>query len=234
MTMRDGLLEIVAHTTELLKAQRERGIEVVRLDSRVLDRLNEVARPAGRDKQVNRLDSLRREVLKCVTCKLHETRTNAVFGEGDPEAGILFVGEAPGRDEDMQARPFVGRAGQLLTRIIESIGLRRGEVYITNILKCRPPNNRNPLPDEIACCLPYLAEQIELIEPRIICALGTFAAQTLIGRREGITKLRGTFYDYHGIKLMPTFHPAACLRNPATKKYVWEDMKKIRKEYSER
>jgi len=231
MTLRSELREIVALTREFLRAQREHGNEVVSVDSHVLERLGKIAPPAGTERSSGRLDSLKREALRCVKCKLHETRTTVVFGEGSPQARLLFVGEAPGRDEDIQGRPFVGRAGQLLTRIIESIGLTREEVYIANILKCRPPKNRNPLPDEIACCLPYLTGQIELIRPRIICALGAFAAQPLVGSNEGITRLRGTFYDYHGMKLIPTFHPAACLRNPATKKYVWEDMKKIQREY---
>jgi uracil-DNA glycosylase family 4 len=231
-TVRDELLETVAATRALLRTEFERGDEVVRVGTHLLERLEQIRRPPPSKKLLDRLDSLRRRASQCVKCKLHETRTTVVFGEGDPRARLLFVGEAPGHDEDIEGRPFVGRAGQLLTRIIESIGLTRDDVYIANILKCRPPDNRNPLPEEIACCLPYLTEQIELIRPRIICALGACAAQTLLGSTEGITKLRGTFYDYHGTKLIPTFHPAACLRNPATKKYVWEDMKRIRKEYS--
>lgn len=230
--MKNELAGIAALTRELLQTQLKQGNGIVEMDPRVLDRLAAVARPAGSERLLERFDSLKQAASQCVKCGLHETRTNVVFGEGNPEARLMFVGEAPGRDEDIQGRPFVGRAGQLLTRIIESIGLTREEVYIANILKCRPPNNRNPLPDEIACCLPYLTEQMEIIQPRIICALGAFAAQTLIGTSEGITRLRGTFYDYHGTKLMPTFHPAACLRNPSTKKYVWEDMKQIRDEYS--
>ena len=232
--MKNELADIAAFTAKLLQTRRRHGTKAVRVDAPVLARLAALARPPGTEKRLERFGALRREAFQCVKCNLHKTRTTVVFGEGDPEAQLLFVGEAPGRDEDIQGRPFVGRAGQLLTRIIESIGLTRKEVYIANILKCRPPKNRNPLPEEIACCLPYLTGQIETIQPRIICALGAFAAQTLIGTSEGITKLRGTFHDYHGIKLMPTFHPAACLRNPSTKKYVWEDVKKIRDEYSVR
>jgi len=230
--MKNELAAIAASTRDLLQAQLSRGDGTVKVDPKVLERLTAVGRPAASAMLLERFDSLREAAARCVKCGLHETRTNVVFGEGDAAARLMFVGEAPGRDEDIQGRPFVGRAGQLLTRIIESIGLTREEVYIANILKCRPPKNRNPLPDEIACCLPYLTEQIEIIRPRIICALGAFASQTLIGTSEGITRLRGTFYDYHGIKLMPTFHPAACLRNPSTKKHVWEDMKRIRDEYS--
>ena len=229
--MKNELAAIAASTRDLLQAQLSRGDGTVKVDPEILARLTAVGRPAGSGTLLERFDSLKQAASRCVKCGLHETRTNVVFGEGDAAARLMFVGEAPGRDEDIQGRPFVGRAGQLLTRIIESIGLTREEVYIANILKCRPPKNRNPLPDEIACCLPYLTEQIEIIRPRIICALGAFAAQTLIGTSEGITRLRGTFYDHQGIKLMPTFHPAACLRNPSTKKYVWEDMKRIRDEY---
>lgn len=166
----------------------------------------------------------------CKRCQLAGTRTNVVFGEGSPRAELVFVGEAPGADEDAQGRPFVGRAGQLLTKIIESIGLKRADVYICNVLKCRPPGNRNPLPEEMAMCVPYLERQLELIKPKVICALGKFAAQTLVNTEIPITKLRGRFYHYRGIKLMPTYHPAYLLRNPSGKKEVWEDMKAIAKE----
>ena len=176
------------------------------------------------------LPALKSELELCEKCGLHKTRTNVVFGAGDPNANLMFVGEAPGRDEDLQGFPFVGRAGQLLTKIIESIGLKRKDVYIANILKCRPPENRNPLPDEILVCEDYLIRQIGFIKPKVICALGKFAAQTLLRSETPISKLRGQFYDYHGSKLMPTFHPAYLLRNPSEKRAVWEDMKKIRKE----
>ena len=176
------------------------------------------------------LEELEEKVGRCQSCPLAETRKNVVFGEGDPKAGLMFVGEAPGGDEDEQGRPFVGRAGQLLTKIIESIGLRRKDVFIANILKCRPPGNRNPLPSEIALCSPYLLRQVELIKPRVICALGKFAAQTLLNTETPISMLRGRFYDYHGIKLMPTYHPAYLLRNSQGKKEVWQDMQAIAKE----
>jgi len=230
-TMKDHLAEIVTLTREFLQEQLRQGSDAVRVKPEVLAKLGEITRLPENDKRRSSLDMLELAALGCVKCRLHETRTNVVFGEGNPHARLLFVGEAPGGEEDVQGRPFVGRAGQLLTRIIESIGLTREEVYIGNILKCRPPGNRNPFADEIACCLPYLVSQIEIIRPRIICALGAFAAQTLLGTSDGIKKLRGTFYDFRGVKLMPTFHPAACLRNPDTKKYVWEDMKRIRTEY---
>jgi uracil-DNA glycosylase family 4 len=152
-----------------------------------------------------------------------------VFGEGNPRADLLFVGEAPGADEDAQGRPFVGEAGQLLTKIITAMGFRREDVYICNILKCRPPGNRDPLPDEIAACEPFLIRQIEAIGPRVICALGSFAARTLLKTETKITALRGRFHSYREIPLMPTFHPAYLLRNPGAKKHVWEDAQVIMK-----
>ncbi|MGQ3685742.1 MAG: uracil-DNA glycosylase [Candidatus Loosdrechtia sp.] len=174
------------------------------------------------------LELLQQEMLVCHKCPLQKTRTNLVFGTGNPAADLMFVGEAPGRDEDTQGEPFVGRAGQLLNKIIEAIGMNRGDVYIANVLKCRPPANRNPLPDEIALCMPYLLKQIEIIKPKVLCALGTFAAQTLLGTKASVGALRGKFHDYKGIPLMVTFHPAYLLRNPNDKVKVWEDIKKVR------
>ncbi|MGO9136733.1 MAG: uracil-DNA glycosylase [Syntrophales bacterium] len=175
------------------------------------------------------LKEVRTELGDCQRCPLGRVRTNIVFGEGNPQAEIVFVGEAPGGDEDIQGRPFVGRAGQLLTRIIAAMGLKRSDVYICNILKCRPPGNRNPKPEEIAACEPFLVKQLEAINPRVICALGTFAAHTLLKTDVPITVLRGKFHSYHGIQLMPTYHPAYLLRNPGAKKQVWEDVQKIMK-----
>ncbi|MFH1790361.1 MAG: uracil-DNA glycosylase [Candidatus Omnitrophota bacterium] len=171
---------------------------------------------------------LRNEVLACDRCDLCKTRKNVVFGSGSQAADLMFVGEAPGMDEDLQGLPFVGRAGSLLTRIIEAIGLKRNNVYIANILKCRPPGNRNPLPTEILSCEGYLLRQIDFIRPKVICALGKFAAQTLLRSEVPISRLRGSFHDYHGTLLMPTYHPAYLLRNPGDKRLVWEDMKKVR------
>ncbi len=176
------------------------------------------------------LSALKKEVISCQKCELYKTRRNVVFGAGNPDAKLMFVGEAPGMEEDLQGLPFVGRAGQLLTKIIEAMGLKRKDVYIANILKCRPPGNRNPLPTEILTCEEYLIRQIDLITPKVICALGKFAAQTLLRTQESITKLRGKFHEYHEIKVMPTFHPAYLLRNPQGKRLVWEDMKKIKRE----
>lgn len=166
----------------------------------------------------------------CTQCRLHQGRTHVVFGIGNPHAELMFAGEAPGRDEDRQGEPFVGRAGQLLTRIIEAMGLKRQDVYIANVIKCRPPNNRNPEADEIARCEPYLIRQIELVKPRLIVALGTFAAQTLLQTKLPISQLRGRFHTYQGVKLMPTFHPAFLLRNPERKRAVWEDMQAVQRE----
>jgi DNA polymerase len=165
----------------------------------------------------------------CRRCSLCQTRNNLVFGEGNPAAELVFVGEAPGADEDMQGRPFVGKAGQLLTRIIAAMGLQRQDVYICNILKCRPPENRNPRPEEIAACEPILVRQLRAIQPKIICALGTFSAQTLLKKDVPISALRGRFHQYAGIPLMPTYHPAYLLRNPVAKRQVWEDVQQIMK-----
>ena len=176
------------------------------------------------------IKKLRAKVRKCKKCSLYKTRNNIVFGRGSLNAKLAFIGEAPGRDEDLQGEPFVGRAGQLLTKIIESIGLTRDEVFIGNVLKCRPPGNRDPLPQEVDLCEPYLITQLEIIKPKVICALGKYASQTLLKTKEPISKMRGKFYDYHGIKLIPTFHPGYLLRNPQDKRIVWNDMKKIRAE----
>lgn len=181
-----------------------------------------------KEKRIHLLEKLKSEMLACHKCPLGRTRTNLVFGVGNPMANLMFVGEAPGRDEDLQGEPFVGRAGQLLTRIIEAIGLKRSDVYIANVLKCRPPGNRNPLPEEIVLCMPYLIKQIGIIQPKVLCALGTFAAQTLLNTKAPVGTLRGKFHDYKGIPMMVTFHPAYLLRNPNDKVKVWEDMKKVR------
>lgn len=176
------------------------------------------------------LAALKKEVLGCQECDLCRTRTNVVFGAGNPKAKLMFVGEAPGQEEDKQGLPFVGRAGQLLTKIIEAMGLKRQDVYIANILKCRPPNNRPPLPAEILACRDNVKRQVEIIKPRVICTLGKFASQTLLAKETPISALRGNFYEYNGIKVMPTFHPAYLLRNPEDKRLVWQDMKKVMKE----
>ncbi len=175
------------------------------------------------------LHVIREDIGDCVRCKLHgQGRTQIVFGVGNPAADLMFVGEAPGADEDIQGIPFVGRAGQLLTKIVEAIGLTRDQVYIANVIKCRPPGNRNPDPDEVESCEPFLFRQIDAIQPRVIVALGTFAAKTLLKTQDPISRLRGRVYDFRGAKLIPTFHPAFLLRSPDRKRDVWEDMKKVR------
>ncbi len=172
-------------------------------------------------------------VDKCSKCSLHSARKNTVFGEGNHDAVLMFIGEAPGEDEDKLGRPFVGKAGRLLTKIIEAIDLRREDVYIANILKCRPPFNRDPDEKEMKMCMDYLQKQIEIIKPSIICALGRMAAQALLKTESSISKIRGRFHTVNGIKIMPTFHPSYLLRNPSQKRPVWEDMKMIRKEHSQ-
>jgi uracil-DNA glycosylase len=165
----------------------------------------------------------------CTRCKLHTLgRTQVVFGTGNPQADLMFVGEAPGADEDIQGEPFVGRAGQLLTKIIEAIGMRREEVYIANVIKCRPPGNRNPEPDEVEQCEPFLFRQIDTIKPKVIVALGKFAAQCLLRTSDPITRIRGKEFTYRDAILIPTYHPAYLLRNPSAKRDVWEDMKRVR------
>ena len=177
------------------------------------------------------LDELRAFIGECTRCKLAPMRTNLVFGVGNPHADLMFVGEGPGADEDARGEPFVGRAGQLLTDIIErGMGLTRADVYICNVIKCRPPGNRNPENDEVASCEPFLFRQIELVQPRAIVGLGTFAVQALLKIKTPISKLRGIWHDVHGVKLMPTFHPAYLLRNPGDKRLVWADIQMVMKE----
>ncbi len=177
------------------------------------------------------LEDVREELGDCKRCNLHTTRRNIVFGAGNPTACIVFVGEAPGKDEDIQGEPFVGQAGKLFDLILSSITLRRDEVYICNVVKCRPPGNRSPKRHEIEACEPFLIKQLDAIKPKIICALGAVAAQTLLKTKEGISKLRGIVHSFHNIKLISTYHPAFLLRNPYKKKEAWEDMHLIRKEY---
>lgn len=172
-------------------------------------------------------DSLRAEALACTKCRLAGGRKNVVFGVGNPNADLMFIGEAPGRDEDERGEPFVGRAGQLLTDIIKAMKLTRDDVYIANVIKCRPPENRNPEPDELDACRPFIRRQVELIQPKVIVTLGRFGLQSLTEKGYGISAVRGKWLEYDGIKLMPTYHPAYLLRNPAAKKDVWADMKKV-------
>jgi uracil-DNA glycosylase family 4 len=173
------------------------------------------------------LNALVEEIGHCQRCRLSKGRTHIVFGEGNADAAIMFIGEAPGKEEDLQARPFVGDAGRLLTRLIDKMGFRREEVYIGNIVKCRPPSNRDPEGDEIMTCLPFIERQVEIIAPKVIVSLGRISAQALTGTKIPISRLRGSFCEYQGIPLMPTFHPAYLLRNPKDKWLVWEDAQKV-------
>ncbi|MBI3331202.1 MAG: glycosyltransferase, partial [Candidatus Omnitrophica bacterium] len=205
---------------------RALGVAAVPAAPRATDRSTEAQ--GGAASKAERLARLAREVERCRRCPLYRTRTHAVVGDGSPNARLVFVGEAPGRDEDLQGVPFVGAAGQLLTKMIEAMGLRREAVYICNVLKDRPPANRTPLPEEIEACLPFLREQLDIIQPAVICALGAVAAKALLGPHVAITKVRGEVRAYQGIPLVPTFHPAYLLRNPAAKRYAWADLKKVK------
>jgi DNA polymerase len=210
---------------ELLKKQlehlRELGVEGIRVAT-------ETPGPRIEKTSTDPFEPIHREIGDCTRCPLHEQRTHVVHTEGNRKARLMFVGEAPGADEDVQSRPFVGRAGQLLTKIIEAIGLKREEVLIGNVNRCRPPGNRAPMPDEVAMCKPFLLREIEAVQPQVIVVLGNTATKNLLDTREGITKLRGNFQEYKGIRVMPTFHPAYLLRDPSKKRETWEDMKKVR------
>ena len=207
---------------ELLKKQlehlRELGVEGIRVSTEL---------PIQRT-SADPFEPIHTEIGNCTRCPLHEERRHVVHTEGNRKARLMFVGEAPGADEDAQARPFVGRAGQLLTKIIEAIGMKREEVLIGNVNRCRPPGNRAPMPDEVAMCKPFLMREIEAVQPEVIVVLGNTATKNLLDTREGITKLRGNFQEYKGIRVMPTFHPAYLLRDPSKKRETWEDMKKVR------
>ena len=211
---------------EDIPSQQYKHVQEVVMANSTADAVSEISVSNAEES----MRAVKQELGDCRRCKLCQERKNIVFGSGSVDARLVFVGEGPGRDEDLQGLPFVGRAGQLLTKIIESIGLTRDTVYIANVIKCRPPGNRNPEPDEVISCQPYLLKQLKVIQPEIICALGKFAAQTLTSSTNPIGRLRGRFHDFGGIKVMPTFHPAYLLRNPHGKKDVWEDMKMIRRE----
>jgi uracil-DNA glycosylase len=231
---REELLELVRSLGERVRVDGELGKPLSYLfrenpgapAPHATERALPAGEPAGEPLD---LETVRTELGDCRRCPLGALRRRLVFGEGNPRAELLFVGEAPGADEDAQGRPFVGRAGELLTRIIAAMELKREEVYICNILKCRPPGNRNPEPGEIAACEPFLIRQIEAIRPRVLCALGSFAAHTLLKSEAPISVLRGRFHAYRGIPVMPTYHPAYLLRNPGAKKQVWEDVRMIMK-----
>lgn len=212
--MVNHLKKIVEAVSGYLEIEKKMGVSCFFIDKKIKERLF-------------LLEKVREEVLNCKRCCLYKTRKNIVFGEGNPYAKILFLGEAPGEEEDIEGRPFVGRAGKLLTQIIEAMGLRREDVYITNALKCRPPHNRSPYPEEIKACFDYLKRQIDIIRPWVICALGRFANLALSKEDLSLSRLHGKEYIYEGIKVIPTFHPAYLLRNPQEKKSSWQDFKKV-------
>lgn len=220
--------ELINQTKKQLEHLRVLGVENIRLNPCSSDQ------PAGRPpdvKQGTRIETFEQihaDIGDCTRCPLHLERTHVVHTEGNRKARLMFVGEAPGADEDAQARPFVGRAGQLLTKIIEAIGLKREEVLIGNVNRCRPPQNRAPMPDEAATCKPFLEREIAIVQPEVIVVLGNTAMKNLLDTREGITRARGRFHEYKGIKVMPTFHPAYLLRDPSKKRETWEDLKKVR------
>lgn len=231
--------ELLEQTIAALEEMKRSGVTLVEVRRETLEALGRPvvapqtsagASPTPREvrRPTTELAALEAGAKACTKCpELVRCRHSVVFGVGNPRAELMFIGEAPGADEDAQGEPFVGRAGQLLTKIIEAMGYRREQVYITNILKCRPPQNRTPLPDEVANCLPYVLRQIELIQPKVIVALGATALRALLDVQLGITKMRGHWYTFRDIPIMPTFHPAYLLRNPAAKREVWADMKAV-------
>jgi uracil-DNA glycosylase len=215
-------LDDVRHSLTTLVAQGVKGVDV---SEDVLERMARWG--SGLTQPPESLEDVSKDLGECQRCPLFKTRTRLVFGVGDPRARLVFVGEGPGHDEDQQGEPFVGAAGQLLTRIIGAMGLSREQVYICNIIKCRPPGNRNPSPEEIATCSPFLKRQLAVIQPDFICSLGTFATQTLLNTQTPISRLRGRFHEFEGIQVLPTYHPAYLLRNSEKKRDVWNDMKTL-------
>lgn len=209
-------------TVRELELLRDLGYTHLDLSRPVTQAQGDAAEPTS-----SAFEELAAEAGACTSCKLAGTRTNVVYGVGNPNADLMFIGEAPGRDEDLKGEPFVGRAGQLLTDIIKAMKLTRDDVYIANVIKCRPPENRNPEPDELDACRPFIRRQVELIQPKVIVTLGRFALQSLLERDYSITAHRGTWLEYNGVKVMPTYHPAYLLRTPSAKKDVWNDMKKV-------
>ena len=215
--------DIIGHLKKLMVGNWEMGLEPPPLSPSTLDYLK------TRVSHLNGLGDLKEFIGDCTKCKLCHCRTNLVFGEGSHDARLVFVGEGPGREEDLEGRPFVGEAGRLLDRIIKAMGFNREDVYICNVVKCRPPKNRDPEGDEMEACLPFLKKQLSLIKPDVISTLGRVASQCLLGEEFSITRERGKWHSFMDTPLMPTYHPAYLLRNPSAKRQVWEDVKKIMK-----
>ena len=221
LTLGEEVREILGQLKGHMSLNQSMGLEPPRLSPQTLAYLE------GGPSHPISLEDLREGIGDCRRCKLYQDRNTLVFGEGSSKARLVFVGEGPGREEDLEGRPFVGEAGRLLTRIIKAMGLSRESVYICNVVKCRPPNNRDPEEDEIGSCLPFLKRQLSLIQPDVICALGRIAAQTLLGKEFRITRERGKWHSFMDIPMMPTYHPAYLLRNPSAKREVWEDVQEI-------
>ena len=219
------VVEEIKHSLKVMQNYGWKGFDCSVSKLNTLDTWNKIT-----DVSKETLQDVLDDLGKCSHCRLAQERTHIVFGAGNPDARLLFIGEGPGSEEDKQGQPFVGAAGRLLSKIIQAMNLTRDQVYICNIIKCRPPGNRNPEPEEIKVCMPYLLRQIDAVSPEFICTLGSVAARTLLGTTEYISKLRGRFHEYRGIKVMPTYHPAYLLRNPEKKRDVWEDMKMLMKE----
>jgi len=228
MTDKNELSKIAAMTRMALKHSAELGVGVPEVDREVLDEINISPTLADKETLLRQFES---EIENCTKCQLYKGRNKLVFGAGNPDADVMFIGEGPGRDEDLKGEPFVGRGGQLLDKILAAIKFDRKMIYIGNIVKCRPPNNRDPQPDEMAACMPYLFRQIEIIQPKLICCLGRISAQALLRTTTPLGKLRKKFHDFRGIKLIVTYHPAALLRFQQYKRDTWEDVQMLRAEY---
>jgi uracil-DNA glycosylase family 4 len=223
----EKMLDVFALTKNFIKQQIDLGFDEVYTTGKV----KKITIKKDKGFTASSLEEFHQQIKSCTKCRLGFTRTKFVFGAGAPEAKLMFIGEGPGREEDLQGEPFVGAAGKLLDNMLKAIQLTREEVYIANMVKCRPPENRDPAPDEIETCKPYLLQQIKIIRPQIICALGRISAQALLETKSPLNQLRGKFHDFMGIKFLVTYHPAALLRYVTYKKFAWEDLKFLRKEY---
>ena len=239
-SIKNQIIEALMDQKEIFGDELFENIEVKRKTAVVTDKKNTLTEEPGlfpEEKEewekANTLEQLEGLINQCTACKLHQGRNKFVFGSGNPNADVMVVGEGPGAEEDKQGLPFVGRAGKLLTDILKAINFERDDVYIGNIVKCRPPDNRTPLPDEMETCLPYLKKQIEIIKPKVILCLGLTAAKGLLKKRDSLTSMRGKVFEFENIKVMVTYHPAALLRNPNWKRPCWEDLQKFNKLYDE-